>query len=402
MRQLRPADSDQSSETSISLASGSGSSFEVVLEDPPCPLLVPVFSSPCMFITHAAVLVCISAYFVFLIASATLEVQSTAFGIREYFTILHFSVGGTRCGKLFQFVWPVMPISLLACECYMRRILTGKELSNMISTGDMEAMLKLRENLRQRVKYCMCFTFVLVFCIMIALVIWPRWLLACVRLGIPACLLYLRAVLISVVCIDGVIAAICENDVRDFMHTLGKPTTKIDWPSRTRDHQKLDDRLAELWGQAAVVLMVGLCVSGLVAFCCLIGGVISYRFHQPLTGLGFFVTTTIICVTTLVVLQPLAAITCMCRGLKNDSKSIINVAAEHAGEKMSLEARCEYNSFMLYLERTPIGADLPLIGPIDYTFLASKATTIAKAIPLAITIFVGIAGVHKASVQTGT
>jgi len=252
-------------------------------------------------------------------------------------------------------------------------------------------MADIKKNLSFRPVVTIIYVTSLLLVCLVLVLIHPTWRLAFWRLSLPTYVIFLRSVFISTIFLNGVCSSVSQEDVHEFRRTLDVKTYQIDWLLRIKAHQKLDDCLAALWSQAGVVIFISCVSRGIFAFSCLIGGVLEFRRQEFASAAGFFTTSTILLATTLYILNPMADLTRSCTGKKNYSDSIIIKAAQHGAAEMPIETRCEYNSFMIHLDRTPVGIELPVVGTVNYAYLISWGRVLASGIPLAITACVSLA-----------
>jgi len=359
------------------------------------PTPCPSFRWENSFFAHSLVLVGLSAYFLLLIFNGPInaQIQSMGKGYTEFLNVLHISTRheDPRC-FLYLVIWPSLPLLLLLVECYMRQILHGETLANMTSTESANLMKNVKDNIWWRVVASIAFIVMATLVSFIVCAVRSEFLLAQIWIGLPLAVISLRTLLLTFVCLDGVIATTSENDIDEYLAMLERDGTPKDWLACIKSHFRLDTRLEKLWREVSLVLIIGAPAVGLLILSSILAGTIAWEYHRYLHSFGNFFMMTLIGSIALVVLQPLAHITSLCQSCKNGERSIINKALEHGCDKMSCKSRCEYETFVLHLRRTLIGAELLLLGAVDYAFLVSKLITLASMIPVVLTLMAGLAG----------
>jgi len=224
----------------------------------------------------------------------------------------------------------------------------------------------------------------------VALSYWcPMLYLVLLWLGMPmvyVCWCSLQAALLLI----NFIAVVCFNEIERLRLKMEVQWEGgLDWREIAGMHHYLDQSLTTVTKLVALPLFT--CISGalLVSFVCLIGGLQSVSSNSEfgedtyLYFLGIFVVSTIMLLT----IHPLCQLTDLCMSQESDKTSLLLTASQHGHTKMKPEERMEYNSCMLYLHNTTIGVELPVFGHLNYSFLFSKAATLASTIPIVLTIF---------------
>eukprot|EP00445_Apocalathium_hangoei_P077243 CAMPEP_0204190732 /NCGR_PEP_ID=MMETSP0361-20130328/59538_1 /ASSEMBLY_ACC=CAM_ASM_000343 /TAXON_ID=268821 /ORGANISM="Scrippsiella Hangoei, Strain SHTV-5" /LENGTH=529 /DNA_ID=CAMNT_0051151589 /DNA_START=64 /DNA_END=1653 /DNA_ORIENTATION=+ len=249
----------------------------------------------------------------------------------------------------------------------------------------------MRSLLRSR----FCVTLIMPLCCTAMGVVLSHWFplryLVLLWLGMPmvyVCWCALQAALLLI----NFIAVVCFNEIERLRLKMEVQWEGgLDWREIAGMHHYLDQSLTTVTKMVALPLFTGISGTLLVSFVCLIGGLQSVSSDNEIEVDTYLYFLVIFVVSTIMLLAiyPLCQITDLCMSQESDKTSLLLTAAQHGHNKMKPEERMEYNSFMLYLHNTNIGVELPVFGHLNYSFLFSKAATLASTIPIVLTIFLG-------------
>jgi len=162
------------------------------------------------------------------------------------------------------------------------------------------------------------------------------------------------------------------------------------WPEMSSKISVLDDLMTHSWRAVAkLLLMFGFGISivvitaGLLAFAAFRNG----RDQASCLILGFAGSA---CGLVLWILVPLAKVTEMCQSMQADVRSIAKCVTMFATIAWPQETRIELVLFIMHLDRLKLGVEIPLLGTVDFAFLASKASVLVTIVPLILSMFAGI------------
>merc|ERR1719223_1791502 len=133
------------------------------------------------------------------------------------------------------------------------------------------------------------------------------------------------------------------------------------WRQMTGYHQDNALLAARAWKAVAPLLALFLAnyVVLTVVFLTL-GMIANHAKHTSASSLSFCIAA-FVCILATVLLVPLAHVTSKWQDPCPLTDSVHTLAKKFARRQMSTEARVEYMSFSQYLDRSPVGATMPII-----------------------------------------
>eukprot|EP00928_Gymnodinium_smaydae_P041829 TRINITY_DN28263_c0_g1_i1.p1 TRINITY_DN28263_c0_g1~~TRINITY_DN28263_c0_g1_i1.p1 ORF type:complete len:414 (-),score=49.38 TRINITY_DN28263_c0_g1_i1:322-1539(-) len=366
------------------------------------PVLYP--HSRCIELVHVLLSLVVVAYMVYL--NWALKT-----GLIPYATMKRILLFDSVDRSAFAFVFPSLPAISLLLNTLTRSALASSAVNTSIKTtmqlGDEVAMAddivkRMKESVLIAVGFKVGFLILLTGAYLYYAAAEYLWYAV---YAIPFFYPTVTTVVIAHVCIGGIFSRLAKNEISFFRKALPNEEVKpTRWHKLIENHHVLDLRLVNLWAAAGKVIGAGLLAGVFFCIPCLVCGVHLYKsaaaeksvmeasVKDQLLAIGFFSVVFAIAGIALIVFHPLAQVTALCQSKTlpmSGEKSLLLQASTYGSRDMELQERLEYESFMAHLDRTPIGAELPFVGPIDHAFLASKAVAVASALPLLLAIFLG-------------
>lgn len=162
------------------------------------------------------------------------------------------------------------------------------------------------------------------------------------------------------------------------------------WPQMARQIDSLDDTMEHVWKVGAPMLLIiflrlFLAVVVMGAF-----GGIAYKNQQYEASSGILCLAGVVCFGFLHILIPLAGVTAMCVSMCPGTRSIRRSAGKFAIVAMPQDVQVQYLAFIDFIDRTPMGIELPVIGTVSYAFVAGKARVLLSILPVIFTISSGL------------
>jgi len=161
----------------------------------------------------------------------------------------------------------------------------------------------------------------------------------------------------------------------------GQWNTPQYWQGLCEYHREFTKDMIALWKIAAIPLALSLLECGVMCLDFVLAGLLA---HDPLSSYACFGMSSMVGMMMLHLLYPMAIATKKCQSMGADM-SIRKAADEYIAFKMDTQTLLEYTKFTDYLGRTPTGVSLPLIGQVNFAFLASKGILLATAFPAVLT-----------------
>lgn len=173
----------------------------------------------------------------------------------------------------------------------------------------------------------------------------------------------------------GIITSLCRYRAMSFCTALEdqaknpEPPSWHFWRQQCKDHYEMDRQFEKVWKIVSVQLSLNLMGQTLLGILCL--GIVLVG-----DSLHFIVTVCIIClivaVGALLQLRPAAEVTSLCQNMGPGARSIRSTTNYFIKVDMDPRAQQEWLAFSAYLDRTPTGVEIPLVGVVSYAFIASK------------------------------
>lgn len=157
------------------------------------------------------------------------------------------------------------------------------------------------------------------------------------------------------------------------------------WCEITRDYLALDKQLEQIWslryGGALLLASCAVRFSFVMMFICCAAGA-----EQPGVIAFCVAGASATGITILRHLHPLAQVTALCQSQRANTRSIIRLAVEYVNHKdLNIEAQAAQSRFLQYVDRTPAGIEVPLLGVITESVLLGYAKAIVAIAPVALT-----------------
>lgn len=188
---------------------------------------------------------------------------------------------------------------------------------------------------------------------------------------------------------DGIIRRIMGDTHNSTWHSTasfvdthtGDWDTPMYWQDLCEYHRQFNKDMLSLWKVAALPLTFSLLECVVMCADFVLAGLFA---TNPLISYVCFGMSSVVGLMLLYLLVPMAKATHKCQSLGADM-SIRKAADEYVGFKMNNQTLLEYMKFTHYLDRTPTGISMPLIGQVDFALLVSKGILLATAFPAVLT-----------------